>query len=111
MISRVSLNWLTEPQGQGARVFACSLGTWHLERQAYRNSQEPPHPVLGQGGPCSHDRPEGPRRNIPTPAQTRTKPLPVVTERSYKGPGRIWACKKAVPSSALPVLFLSAHVG
>lgn len=31
MISRVSLKWLTEPQGQGARVFACSLRTWHLK--------------------------------------------------------------------------------
>lgn len=31
VISRVSLNWLTEPQGQGARVFAHSLGTWHLK--------------------------------------------------------------------------------
>ena len=33
MISRVSLNWLTEPQGQGARVCARSLGTWHLKQQ------------------------------------------------------------------------------
>lgn len=81
------------------------------ETTASRNSQEPPHPVLWQEGPCSYDRPEGPRRNIPTPAETRTKPLPVVTERSYKGPGRIWACKKAVPCSALPVLFLRAHDG
>lgn len=31
MISRVSLNWLTEPQGQGAKVFAHSLGTQHLK--------------------------------------------------------------------------------
>lgn len=31
VISRVSLNWLTEPQGQGVRVFARSLGTWHLK--------------------------------------------------------------------------------
>lgn len=31
MIFKVSLNWLIEPQGQGARVFAHSLGTWHLK--------------------------------------------------------------------------------
>lgn len=31
MIFEVSLNWLTEPQGQGAKVFAHSLGTWHLK--------------------------------------------------------------------------------
>lgn len=31
MIFEVSWNWLTEPQGQGARVFVHSLGTCHLK--------------------------------------------------------------------------------
>lgn len=43
MISRVSLNWLTEPQGQGVRVLAQSLGTWHMEQQPTEIARR--HPI------------------------------------------------------------------
>lgn len=43
MTSRVSLNWLTEPQGQGAWVFARSLGTWHLKQQPPETARS--HPI------------------------------------------------------------------
>lgn len=80
------------------------------ETAAARNSQEPLHPVPGHRDPCGHNRPEGPRRNIPTPVEMRTKTLPVVTERSCTGPGRIWACTKALPSSSTTHPVLRAHV-
>lgn len=107
MILEVSFYRTTRPGSKGV----CSLPRdMASEMTASRNSQELPHTVMWQGDPCSYNCPKGPRRSIPTPAEIRIKPLPVVTERSYKGSGSIWACKRAVPSSALPVLFLGAGV-
>lgn len=47
MISRVSSNWLTEPQGQGVKVSPCSLRTWHLKLQPLETARS--HSIQYQG--------------------------------------------------------------
>jgi len=104
VISRVSLNWLHRTTRPGSKGVCSFLRDTASETTASRNSQEPPHPVQGQRGPCSHDRPEGLRRNIPTPAETRTKPLPVVTGVT-KGLAEFGLARRSYPPQHYPSCF------
>lgn len=81
------------------------------ETAASRNSQEPLHPVPRHGDPCGHNRPEGPRRNIPTPVETRRQSPFQQSQRGVtQGLAEFGLAQRLCPPPALPVLFLRAHL-